>query len=117
MSTPLVVQFFESVTNAKPTSSWEALAHQTLEIVKEGMGITDAAQASTPLVYQKTLITDMGDYLTQAALLLHRLTEKLVCGPHVEMAVVEALNQAMEKNRVSELSPIFCMDLEIQKLR
>lgn len=119
MTTPLETQILQPVINDDSTSSVVALVHHMLlEIApREVMDITAAAQPSTPSVDPKTPITDIGDYLTQAAFTLFRLTDKLVIGPHVEEAAVNAHEQAKKKNHVSELTPLVVMDLEIQKLR
>ncbi|KAF7532669.1 hypothetical protein G7Z17_g13609 [Cylindrodendrum hubeiense] len=116
MSIPSVVHVFESGINAAPTSSLEALVRRQLEIAARDVAMTAAAPASTPPVHPKTLISDMGDYLTQAARVWSRLTDNLVHGSHVEMAAVEAHEQSRQRNHVSELSPIVVMDLEIRRL-
>ncbi|KAH7157717.1 hypothetical protein B0J13DRAFT_177461 [Dactylonectria estremocensis] len=118
MSIPSVVHVFESGINAAPTSSLESLVRRQLEIAARE--VTAAAPAaSKPSItpaQPKTLISDMGDYLTQASRVWSRLTDNLVRGSHVEMAVVDVHEQSRLGNHVSELSSIVLMDVEIRKL-
>ncbi|KAH8729389.1 hypothetical protein BGZ61DRAFT_181107 [Ilyonectria robusta] len=116
MSIPSVVHVFESGINAASTSTLEALVRRQLEIATRELSMTAPAPASTPPVHPKTLISDMGDYLTQAARVWSRLTDNLVNGSHVEMAAVDAHEQSRLGNHVSELSPLFLMDVELRRL-
>lgn len=123
MSIPSVVHVFESGINAAAptTTNLETLVRRQLEIAaREVAGTpvpsTRSGSVSEDGIPPRTLVSDMGDYLTQAARVWSRLTANLVSGSHVEMAVVEAHEQSKNSNRVADLNGIVNMDIEHRKL-
>ncbi|KPM33880.1 hypothetical protein AK830_g12692 [Neonectria ditissima] len=120
MSLPSVVQVFESGIKAAPagTSSIDSLVRTQLEHAISKVAMTPSpSTAAPPSALPKTVVTDMGDYLTHVARVFSSFTDLMVTGPHVEMAAIDAHEQSRRLNNVSDLSPIVKMDVEVQKLR
>jgi hypothetical protein len=72
----------------------------------------------TPASDQKnsTIVTDIGDYLIQAAQAWAQMTDALVESRQVQQAVVDAHEQAMANNHLSDLSTVVSMDVDLTKL-
>ncbi|KAM0562366.1 hypothetical protein ACHAPJ_002056 [Fusarium lateritium] len=64
----------------------------------------------------KTLVNDIGEYLMQAAQAWAQLTDALVESRQIKQAVVDAHEQAMTKNHLSDLSTVVSMDMDLSKL-
>uniref|UniRef100_A0A0B7JSS4 Uncharacterized protein n=1 Tax=Bionectria ochroleuca TaxID=29856 RepID=A0A0B7JSS4_BIOOC len=65
----------------------------------------------------KTVINDMGDYITQTTCVWAHLTENLVKGPHIKEAALEIHKQAQNENRCADLTAVTAMDVDLAKLR
>ncbi|KAK7415782.1 hypothetical protein QQZ08_012247 [Neonectria magnoliae] len=118
MSMPSVLQVFESGFKAAPgTTSIDSLIRSQLDHAVSKVALNPKATAGATSDLPKTVVTDIGDYLTHVARVLCSFTDLMVTGPHVEMAVTDAHEQSRRLNNVSDLSPIVKLDVEIQKLR
>ncbi|KAF4453355.1 hypothetical protein F53441_3951 [Fusarium austroafricanum] len=63
-----------------------------------------------------TIVNDIGEYLIQAAQAWAQLTDALVESRQVQQAVVDAHEQAMVNNHLSDLSAVVSMDMDLTKL-
>lgn len=63
------------------------------------------------------LLNEMKEYLGRTALILHRLTENLVKGPHIDALAREVHQIARDQTRFSDMSRISCRDVQLGKIR
>ncbi|KPM44428.1 hypothetical protein AK830_g2120 [Neonectria ditissima] len=64
----------------------------------------------------KTLVSDIGESLSQAALAWAQLTDALVESRQVHQAVVDAHENARARSHMSDLSAVVSMDVDLSKL-
>ncbi|KAF4339872.1 hypothetical protein FBEOM_6241 [Fusarium beomiforme] len=90
---------------------------QQLLTLVQHLEVTSKTMAKQPPSDQKnTIVTDIGDYLIQAAQAWAQLTDALVESRQVQQAVVDAHEQAMVNNHLSDLSTVVSMDMDLTKL-
>jgi hypothetical protein len=111
MTTPNRASVVRPQYDAQSTQHLLALV-QHLEVTSNTM----AKQTPSP-EQSKTLVSDIGEYLTQAAQAWAQLTDALVESRQVKQAVVDAHEQAMSNNHLSDLSTVVSMDMDLSKLR
>ena len=114
MSISSLVQVFESGASAPQRRSLplDDLIRRSLEVAAN-----DVATSTSPPKEARSLFSDTGDYLAQLARILGHLTENLVHGSHVEIAIEEMHERAHVKNSTSDLSAISVIDVDCGKLR
>ncbi|EXA38468.1 hypothetical protein FOVG_10398 [Fusarium oxysporum f. sp. pisi HDV247] len=98
---------------------YDAQSTQQLLALVQHLQVTSRTMAKqTPASDQKdsTIVTDIGDYLIQAAQAWAQMTDALVESRQVQQAVVDAHEQAMVKNHLSDLSTVVSMDVDLTKL-
>ncbi|KAM0439932.1 hypothetical protein ACHAPT_001030 [Fusarium lateritium] len=95
-------------------NSLDALVRLQLAAASRELAM-NAGDSSSP-DNSKNIISDVGEYLTQTAQMWFSLTDKLVQGPHVEVAAEEAHEQTFAKTHMSDLKPTAVMDMNITKL-
>ncbi|KAK7432082.1 hypothetical protein QQZ08_001372 [Neonectria magnoliae] len=85
---------------------------QNLEITSSKMpkGAASTNQA-------RTVVTEIGENLSQAALAWARLTDALVDSRQIHQAMVDAHEHARAQSQLSDLSAIVSMDLDLSKLK
>ncbi|KAM0340898.1 hypothetical protein ACHAPU_010315 [Fusarium lateritium] len=74
------------------------------------------AKQTTSPDQSNTIVSDIGEYLMQAAQAWAQLTDALVESRQVKQAVVDAHEQAISKNHLSDLSTVVSMDMDLSKL-
>jgi hypothetical protein len=97
----------------------DAQSTQQLLALVQHLQVTSRTMAKqTPASDQKnsTIVTDIGDYLIQAAQAWAQMTDALVESRQVQQAVVNAHEQAMVNNHLSDLSTVVSMDVDLTKL-
>ncbi|KAG5665303.1 hypothetical protein KAF25_009428 [Fusarium avenaceum] len=96
----------------------DAQSTQHLLSLVQHLEVTSSTMAKqTPSPDQsKTLVSDIGEYLIQAAQAWAQLTDALVESRQVKQAVVDAHEQAMSNNHLSDLSTVVSMDMDLSKL-
>ncbi|ENH70550.1 hypothetical protein FOC1_g10012480 [Fusarium oxysporum f. sp. cubense race 1] len=98
---------------------YDAQSTQQLLALVQHLQVTSRTMAKqTPASGQKdsTIVTDIGDYLIQAAQAWAQMTDALVESRQVQQAVVDAHEQAMVNNHLSDLSTVVSMDVDLTKL-
>ncbi|KAF5554034.1 hypothetical protein FNAPI_6578 [Fusarium napiforme] len=98
---------------------YDAQSPQQLLALVQHLQVTSRTMAKqTPASDQKnsTIVTDIGDYLIQAAQAWAQMTDALVESRQVQQAVVDAHEQAMANNHLSDLSTVVSMDVDLTKL-
>lgn len=116
-SLPSVVHVFQSGIRTPPASSLDELIRHQLEAAAREVAVAAASDdAQRRDRESKTLVTDMGEYLTQAARVWSRLTENLVQGAHMDAAAIDAHERSLKQSRVADLSAVVTMDIERSKL-
>ncbi|RGP60232.1 hypothetical protein FLONG3_10949 [Fusarium longipes] len=75
--------------------------------------------SSSPTSAEETrnIVSDIGEYLMQAAQKWAQMTDALVESRQVQQAVEDAHEQAMANNHLSDLSAVVSMDMDLTKLR
>lgn len=86
---------------------------QHLDIASSAMAAKEPASAEQA----KDLVNDIGEYLIQAAQAWAQLTDALVESRQIHQAVLDAHEQAMAQNHLSDLSTVVSMDVDLSKLR
>ncbi|KAF4965463.1 hypothetical protein FSARC_6765 [Fusarium sarcochroum] len=97
---------------------YDAQSTQNLLALVQHLEVASSTMAKqTPSSDQaKTLVNDIGEYLMQAAQAWAQLTDALVESRQIQQAVVDAHEQAMTKNHLSDLSTVVAMDMDLSKL-
>ncbi|KAF4946392.1 hypothetical protein FGADI_11217 [Fusarium gaditjirri] len=98
---------------------YDTQSTQQLLALVQHLQVTSRTMAKqTPASDQKnsTIVADIGDYLTQAAQAWAQMTDALVESRQVQQAVVDAHEQAMVNNHLSDLSTVVSMDIDLTKL-
>ncbi|KAF5646821.1 hypothetical protein F52700_1729 [Fusarium sp. NRRL 52700] len=98
---------------------YDAQSTQQLLALVQHLQVTSRTMAKqTPASDQKnsTIVTDIGDYLIQAAQAWAQMTDALVESRQVQQAVVDAHEHAMTNNHLSDLSTVVSMDVDLTKL-
>ncbi|KAL5613341.1 hypothetical protein FOVSG1_002404 [Fusarium oxysporum f. sp. vasinfectum] len=98
---------------------YDTQSTQQLLALVQHLQVTSRTMAKqTPASDQKnsTIVTDIGDYLIQAAQAWAQMTDALVESRQVQQAVVDAHEQAMVNNHLSDLSTVVSMDVDLTKL-
>lgn len=98
---------------------YDAQSTQQLLALVQHLQVTSRTMArQTPASDQKnsTIVTDIGDYLIQAAQAWAQMTDALVESRQVQQAVADAHEQAMVNNHLSDLSTVVSMDVDLTKL-
>ncbi|KAM0435900.1 hypothetical protein ACHAPT_002792 [Fusarium lateritium] len=103
---------FESEYDAQSAESLLVLV-QHLDIASNTMA---AAKEPASTEQAKTLVNDIGEYLIQAAQAWAQLTDALVESRQIHQAVLDAHEQARAQNRLSDLSTVVSMDVDLSKL-
>ncbi|KAF5017526.1 hypothetical protein F66182_10527 [Fusarium sp. NRRL 66182] len=111
MTTPNQSAVVRPEYDVQSTQNLLALA-QHLKITSDTM----AKQTPSP-DQSKNIVNDIGEYLTQAAQAWAQLTDALVESRQIQQAVVDAHEQAMTNNHLSDLSTVVSMDMDLSKLR
>lgn len=98
-------------------NSLDALVRLQLEAAsRELASKAEFAAAGTSPRHQQNIINDVGEYLVQTAQMWFSLTNRLVQGPHVELAAEEAHEQSFNTTHMADLRPMATMDINITKL-
>ncbi|CAM1502061.1 Fc.00g040450.m01.CDS01 [Cosmosporella sp. VM-42] len=129
MSIPSLVQVFKPGMSAPHPSALDALVRHQLEIAARDIAASERAakevrearesamsMPSDPPPASTTIISDMGEYLTQAAQILSCLTNKLLDDSQVEEAIFTAHEQSRIQTKVTDLSTIVHMDVQHSRL-
>ena len=93
---------------------------QHLQVTSQAMAKQESpasSSASSPSHEQsQNLVSDIGEYLMQAAQTWAQMTDALVESRQVQQAVVDAHEQALNNNHLSDLSTVVSMDMDLSKL-
>jgi hypothetical protein len=93
---------------------------QHLQVTSQTMAKQESpasSSASSPSPEQsQNLVSDIGEYLMQAAQTWAQMTDALVESRQVQQAVVDAHEQALNNNHLSDLSTVVTMDMDLSKL-
>ncbi|RBR22602.1 uncharacterized protein FIESC28_04397 [Fusarium coffeatum] len=122
MSIPSAGLVFESGIHAIPgnpmgPNSLDALVRHQLEAASRELASENQFSApGTSPGHQQNIIDDVGEYLAQTAQMWLALTDKLVKGPHVTMAVEAAHEQSFTTTHMADLRPMATMDINLTKL-
>jgi hypothetical protein len=76
-----------------------------------------ASSSTSPGEANNNIVSDIGEYLMQAAQTWAQMTDALVESRQVQQAVEDAHEQAMSNNHLSDLSAVVSMDMDLSKLR
>lgn len=87
---------------------------QNLEFFSKAMAKQNSSSASSQET--QNIVSDIGEYLTQAAQTWAQMTDALVESRQVQDAVVDAHEQALSNNHLSDLSTVVSMDMDLSKL-
>ena len=99
-------------------NSLDALVRHQLEAASRELASENQFSApGTSPGHQQNIIDDVGEYLAQTAQMWLALTDKLVKGPHVTMAVEAAHEQSFTTTHMADLRPMATMDINLTKLR
>jgi hypothetical protein len=91
---------------------------QHLQVASQAMAKQESPASSSPSPEQsQNLVSDIGEYLMQAAQTWAQMTDALVESRQVQQAVVDAHEQALNNNHLSDLSTVVSMDMDLSKLR
>jgi hypothetical protein len=75
-----------------------------------------AKQNSSSSEQTQNIVSDIGEYLMQAAQTWAQMTDSLVESRQVQQAVEDAHEHAMSANHLSDLSAVVSMDMDLSKL-
>ncbi|QPC79021.1 hypothetical protein HYE68_009773 [Fusarium pseudograminearum] len=74
------------------------------------------SSSTTSSEQTQNIVSDIGEYLMQAAQNWAKMTDALVESRQVQQAVEDAHEQAMIINHLSDLSTVVSMDVDLSKL-
>lgn len=114
MSISSIVHGFEYGVKAPPHNAIDGLIQRKIEAAAREVA---AARRESSNHQTRTPITDIGDYLIEAAQVWTSLTNSLTKGPHVEAAILETHEQSRIQTQVTDLRATTALDIEITKLR
>ena len=89
---------------------------QHLQVTSQAMAKQQSPASSPSPEQSQNLVSDIGEYLMQAAQTWAQMTDALVESRQVQQAVVDAHEQALNNNHLSDLSTVVSMDMDLSKL-
>lgn len=121
MSVPLTQPVFEFGVNAAPSGPPEPNSNSLESVVRSQLA---AASREIALLNPKSpndvpggLIAGIGEYLAQTTQMWLSLTDKLVQGSHIDMAVEDVHLQSHNQHHAADMEDLVQMDLNIIQLR
>lgn len=123
MSLPPEADLFESgLDTYKPSLALQALLREYLETARSDIKMSTSSPPTPPPAPMSSsesaaLLNELGEYFTRTAKMWSSLTEQLMRGPHIEVAVNEALEHSHSHTSFSNLNAAAAIDLEIGRLR
>ncbi|CEJ91020.1 hypothetical protein VHEMI06764 [[Torrubiella] hemipterigena] len=123
MSLPPEADLFESgLDTYKPSLALQALLRQYLEAARSDIKMSASSPPTPPPAPMSSsesaaLLNELGEYFTRTAKMWSSLTEQLMRGPHIEVAMNEALEHSHSQTAFSNLNAAAAIDLEIGRLR
>ncbi|KAI1062863.1 hypothetical protein LB507_005669 [Fusarium sp. FIESC RH6] len=89
---------------------------QHLQVTSQAMAKQQSPASSPSPEQSQNLVSDIGEYLMQAAQTWAQMTDALVESRQIQQAVVDAHEQALNNNHLSDLSTVVSMDMDLSKL-
>lgn len=75
--------------------------------------------AGGPLISDEsaTLLQELGEYFTRTAQMWSTMTQNLLQGPHIDRVAADVNDRSEQHTRLTDLSAINAVDVEISRLR
>lgn len=123
MSLPPEADLFESgLDTYRPSPALQTLLRQYLEAARSDIKMSASSPPTPPPAPMSSsesaaLLNELGEYFTRTAKMWSSLTEQLMRGPHIDVAMAEALEHTHTQTSFSSLNAAAAVDIEIGRLR
>ncbi|KAG5946087.1 hypothetical protein E4U53_006634, partial [Claviceps sorghi] len=98
---------------SSPGGSLDNLVRQQLEFAARDVGMMNTHHQGSD---SGDLVTELGEYFTQTAMLWAQLTEQLVHGSHIAQTTIKAHERSKAISHLSDLAEVARIDVNVAKL-